>query len=276
MDKINSWFKRVNLLLTNTCSKDDFKEKGFDINSIEVTTDNSISLYDLLASFNKMYLAFQKEYRSLKKLPFGESIQIGDFCKFGNVEEESRLLPIYVDSPTFTNHDKTVLYIYEEKGIVSSFAANLPDEITNYHEDVNFDSSDLKGYLDLFEKYALLFRLFKILKFNYLYTDGTNILFSMISKESDDLFDELDSITLRISTLYWMSPENELYIEFNLGKTSGIDYRHSHIKIEDESLKVGMDQYNSILRSIYINGSYLTLAKDEQEEIIKRMKKSIE
>ena len=86
MNELDRFIKDVNLVFTNTISRIDFCRVDFDISSQEINYDNTINLYKLVSSFNRLYMSFKKKYDSLNKLKLSKDLKILRFDKF-NVYE---------------------------------------------------------------------------------------------------------------------------------------------------------------------------------------------
>ena len=99
MENLHSWLQKINLLFTNTLKQDDFYQKNFDANKIELKKDNCISIYNLIEAFNKMYVAFQKDYAKLKKMDLGKDIYITSFYDYEDGKKEGSLLEIEITEP---------------------------------------------------------------------------------------------------------------------------------------------------------------------------------
>lgn len=76
MDELTSSIKMLNLAFTNTFYNNGINMKSFKLDEVKINFENSISLYDILDKFNKLYISFKKEYRSLDKLYLFEKYSI--------------------------------------------------------------------------------------------------------------------------------------------------------------------------------------------------------
>ena len=52
MNELDKFIKEMNLVFTNTLTRDDFCVVDFDLDKQEINYNNSISLYELLNKFN--------------------------------------------------------------------------------------------------------------------------------------------------------------------------------------------------------------------------------
>ena len=76
MDELTGSIKMLNLAFTNTFYNNGVNMKSFKLDEVKINFENSISLYDILDKFNKLYISFKKEYRSLDKLYLFEKYSI--------------------------------------------------------------------------------------------------------------------------------------------------------------------------------------------------------
>ena len=68
MNELDKFIKEINLIFTNTIQSIDFCRVGFDLEDQKINYENTINMYKLVSSFNKLYLPFKKEYDDLEKL----------------------------------------------------------------------------------------------------------------------------------------------------------------------------------------------------------------
>ena len=58
---LEKYIKMCNLCFTRTLNSEDFCRVGFDLNRIKINKHQCKSLYQIISSFNQMYLQFKKE-----------------------------------------------------------------------------------------------------------------------------------------------------------------------------------------------------------------------
>ena len=257
MEKLDKYIKECNLVFTDTIDRLDFCRVGFDIDKTEVNYEGSINLWQFVSSFNKLYLAFKKDYDELEKLSLGKKIKVLNFNKFGFDNDEYRVLRIYIDEPTITKHEDTVLYLREINGEMKPFVTNdiNPFDKSYYYEEVELDNEHAKKYLDLFEKHSLLLETYKYLRNNQLFGDGTNCIFTSIDDRKSNLLEGLKNMRLSFSSLYF---DTEYYVEFliNLGENFGIDYDNCKMVLDCKETNANNADYDSAIKNVFVNEKY--------------------
>ena len=263
MKELEEYIKRWNLVFTKTCDRLDFCIIGFDVNKQEVNYENSISLYELITTFNNLYVEFEREFSELKKHPLGKKMEYIDFSKFKNSEDLLRVLILYLEGNTLTNHKKTILYLREVNGLMRPFVTNNVSLLDSnyYNEEVYIDEDIAKQYLDLFEKYKPLFDMYYNLKNNFIYGDGTYTLISAIDNTSSNILEGLKEISLYMGANYFES-ENYIKIYLNLGTEFGINYDKCEVKLDDEEKVLPATLIDKSFKEIHINQDFTRKRKN--------------
>ena len=257
MEKLDKYIKECNLVFTDTIGRMDFCRVGFDVDKTEVNYDDSINLWQFVSSFNKLYLSFKKEYDELEKLNLGKSIEALHFRKFDSDNDKYRVLIAYIEEPTITKHEDTVLYLREINGEMKPFVTNdkNPFDKSYYCENVTLNNDVAKKYLDLFEKYSLLLETYKYLRNNQIFGDGTNYIFTSFDNYNSNLLEGLNYIKLSIGSSYF---DTEYFVEFliNLGENFGIDYDNCKMVLDCEKPTVDNASYDRVIKSVFLNKKY--------------------
>lgn len=257
MQNIDELLKEYNLIFTGTKDRGDFCKINFNIDKEEVNYDNCISLFDLVSSFNKLYTMFKKEYEELKKLDLGKKVEVISFNKYTYDDSEYRILSLYIDEPTITDHPDTILYIREIDGEMKPFVTNNISSFHKnfYHDEVNLDSEISKKYLDLFEKYNLLLEIYKYLRNKCLFGDGTYGMYTIIDDYQSSLLNGLNNFKICFGATY-INAEYFFTLSINLGENFGIDYDNCSYKENDEPKEFSQKKFMEILKKTYINKKY--------------------
>lgn len=255
MNDLDNFIKEINLVFTNTIDKYEFCRVGFNIDDVNVNYDGSISLYELVSSFNKLYLNFKKDYEQLDKIQFGKYLQFGNFFKSEREDCDYMELMFYVDEPYVCNHSETLLYLVSENSVISSFVTNgiNPFDKNYYFEYIELDSNKAKQYLDLFEKYQALLATYQSLKCSFLFGDGTNVIFTEIGGE---LIDELNFFRLSFGSAF-IDTEYFVKLIAKLGEQLVVDYDNSEIILDSKNEDVNEDVVNKLLKDVFVHKKYL-------------------
>ena len=257
MQELDEYIRKCNLVFTNTVGRLDFCRFDFDIDKVKINYDNSISLFNLISSFNKLYLSFKKEYEELEKLNMGKYVSVLSFDTFYFDEEYYRVLSLYIDEPTITKHGDTFLFLREINGEMKPFVTNNKNTFDKdyYRENIELDSSIAKKYLDLFEIYSLLLDLYNKLKNEQIFGDGTNSIFTVIDEYKSNLLEGLNKFKIIVCSAYF---DTEYYIDLpvNLGEDFGLDYDNCQLILDSENVQADKEDYSKVLTNIYLNKKY--------------------
>ncbi len=255
MNELDRFIKDVNLVFTNTINRIDFCRVDFDINSQKINYENTINLYKLVSSFNKLYISFKKKYDSLNKLELGKDLKILRFDKFNVNAEKYRMLVIDIIDPVICDYDYTILYICEKDQHIYSFitSGGNPLDKNFYKKDIKLDSISCKKYLDLFEEHQLLLETYEYLKSKFVYGDGTNVLRTRIH---GNLLDNLTCFEIDFGQAF-INTEFSVDLFINLGKNLNIDVDKCEIILDSESITPNKEITNKLLNEVHVNKKYL-------------------
>ena len=254
MQNIKKNIKECNLIFTDTITRLDFCRSDFDLDKIEVKYNNSINLYELASSFNKLYTSFEKEYQSLTKLDLGINVELIDFSIFSFDNDNYRLLELYIDKPTITNYPYTLLFLREINRQIKPFITNSFNFLDKnyYRNSINIDENIAKKYLDLFDKYSVLIESYKYLKNCCLYSDGTFSMYTTIDEYKSNILKGLKSFRISFGcTNYY------IYLPINLGNNFGIDYNNCNYITDNINTPLNNNTYENIFNDVYIGKKYI-------------------
>lgn len=255
MNELNNCLNEMNLAYTNV-----------------LNNENSISLYDLINSFNKMYSSFKKEYEKLEKLDLGKDISFLGFTKKNNI---LRVLDMLVYRPNIISDKYTHLYLREINGVSMPYITNeigLHSDNGYYNKTIKLPAKVVKDYLDLFEKYELLFELYQHLKNNTIFNNGNYLLYTRIDNINRNILDNIESFKIVMDSNKYIEAGNHIDIKVNLGNSLSIDIADSSIRLGDISIPVDNELGIDILKKISINGIYLE--KDKHKVVENRSAKT--
>ncbi len=276
---LDELIKKFNLVFTDTIKKRDLYR--VDLDKTDANIDNSISLYDLVTSFNKLYNDFKKKYDKLEKFDFCKKQYPCRFFEF-NFDGYYRVLELLIDGcnpEKFKGNDELELNLEEKDGKNESYATNGANSWDDdyYNEDIEIDNNLVKEYLDLFQEYNFLMELFYRLKEDIVFSDGT---FSIVSKirngnTIDVMFGEdIDTLKLCIFASYF-DQFNEIIITFKLGNDISIDLDNSRVTLNGNKIDINSEMCFDILKRIYLNSKYLEELRSDEREIKGEQKRKI-
>ena len=258
MDELEKYIKKCNLIFTGTLKRKDFCMSSFPgVENVKVNNENSISILNFISSFNKLYVAFQKEYETLEKINLGETVEIDSFGKFTSNNDNYRTLILHIDEPTITDWNYTTLYLREINGQIKPFITNNLSFLDKnyYRENIHIDEHLAKGYLDFFEKYDLLLKTFNYLKNCQLFGDGTHYIFINIDEYEANLLKDLNKLYLSFGSAYF-STEYYGKLAFNLGDNFGLDYANCKLVLDSKEIPKNPANFDYILNNLYLNKEY--------------------
>jgi len=236
----------------------------------EIDYSNSISLYHLVESFNKMYLLFKKDYEKLDKLDLGEKVEFLDFYKSENSDYQCLMMYIYNPNKEICDNDiDTILYIYKDNDEIYSTVTNNinPYDDEFYNNEINLDKEKVKAYLDFAEKYKLFFKCYRELKDKFIFGNGTTVLFSKIN---GDLLQNISSFELSFGNVFFNTSDN-IEVIFKIGEN--LDYLYDQCKLEydfEEHIPT-KEKLDTLVNGIYINRTKLPefYQKEKTKHLIK-------
>ena len=260
MKKLDKFLKECNLVFTNTINKFDFARCDFDVLKVEINYDDCMSLFELVASFNNLYQMFRKEYVELEKLDLGKKVELLEFLKFQISGNSYRNLVFYIDQPTITNHQDTILFLREIDGNIMPFVTNdlNPFDKYYYRDDVQLDKEISKKYLDLFDKYSLLLKVYKYLCNNGIYGDGTFSIFTSIDNHQSNLLEGLNTFEISFGSNYF---DTEFFtsIVINLEEELTINYQKSFSIIDGEKIALDNENFDNMINEVFVNKKYIKI-----------------
>lgn len=257
MNELNECLKYFNLAYTETLDLNEYYGKDIDIDNIDIDTTNCISLYNLIYSINKMHCLFKKEYEELEKLDLGDDIKILGFNKF---EHQLRVLDMLVYKPKMLNTNYTYLYLREVNGVSMPYITNeisIHSDNGFYRKTIKLPAKTVKKYLDLFEKYELLLKLYKYLNNRIIFNDGTYMLYTRIESTNDGILNDFVSFKIGMDENHFMKPGSHININVNLRNDFSIDLERCNVALNENEISLNSDEYVNILKNTYINGKYL-------------------
>jgi len=260
MNELELLIKRMNLFFTNTVSINDVgKVPGIDYQKTKVNYENTISLYNLVKSFNELYLKFKKEYDSIEKFELGEYVEIIEFSKYHSSydDKDYRHLIFYIENPSICKYKYTYLYLFdknrEANSLITSNTTRNSYEEGYYREKIDLDLNIVSKYINLFDKYEVLLDTYNYLKNQFIFGDSSNILSSSID---GDLLKGINSIKINLGSIDFFS-EDSISLNINLGDNFGIDYKKFKIILNNNIIKFENEDIDKVFNRTVIKKTYL-------------------
>lgn len=270
--KLEDLIKTVNLFFTKTMGRIEFYNIKGDLKKANVNYDSSISLYDLIKSFYKLYISFKQKYDALEKFDFckkQDPVSFSELKYYGDFRDLDFIVEVH-NPNDYNGYEELDLNLREIDGSNKAYVSNDkpcwgPDY---YDKDVDIDNKLIKEYLDLFQEYNFLMELFYRLRECTIYVNGSYSLFSRIKQGSDYVMfgEDIDNFKFIICKNYFDS-HDEIIINVKLGEELSINLDDSWISLDGKVIKVNNEMGLDILKKVYINSQYLEdFDIDEREE----------
>ena len=217
-------------------------------------SDYCISLYDLIISFNHMYREFKKEYDAIRLIVDKEKKQ-EDMVFYLDIINETKKerglqLGLFVDKDYFC---RMTFYEFEGDMEISKLVYEYYDESCQ-RKKIKIDSEIGKKYLDLFEKYELLIRLYDRFMSDTLYKDECNKLETFVHPYNNIAY--INDFTFEMAWLF-CGVEDSIKIKLKLGEEIDINLDDSKINLNGHIVEASKDDYISILKAVHINSQRL-------------------
>lgn len=254
-DFLTSYSQQLDVIYTGTKEYKECCESNFDWSEVEVDTADTCSLYDLVKSFNKLYAKFKKEYDQLSKFNIGKKCDFLRFHYYNDGEVAGRVLTFSIESPMICPGNWAKLFFVEKNGEIQAFVTNgLWEGAKRYFKkSVSFDSKLVKRYLDIFEKYQLLCTLYQFFKYNEIFRDGYNSLYTIIN---GTLLDGLESFDLVCGRLYFKS-EYIVQMSFDLGEDFGINYDNCNVSINQSPIPIEREDIAKFAKNTHVHTKHI-------------------
>ena len=208
----------------------------------DIDYKNSISLYNLVNSFNQLYLKFKKEFDLLPVLGIDGDINLGwyDGCKNSKYER----LTLFVG-------DEKIIYIDRVNDIYECYIANviISNDKDFEYEKLAINNDVIKKYLEFGYKYDVLIDSYNDLKNKQIFSNGYSLIFTKIN---GGLLDDFNTFEIAFGNVS-MNCEDYINIVFKLGDNLVIDYDNSIVKLDNILYEDKFMFIDDVVKKIYIN-----------------------
>ena len=249
MKEMDDFIKEINLILTNTLTRDNFCEVNFNLKEQLINYKNCINLYKLINDFNTKYYEFKKDHETLDKFNLGKIVEYIGFnkCKRGR--------EVWLYAPTMIGKTDTILELMQREDEIYSICSNEIDLFDEkfYKKEINLNKDEVVKYLDLFEKHEKFINQYKYLKNKFIFGDGCTV---MTSKISGRLLEDLKEIQIAFGNCYFNSYDF-VKVPVSLGNNIKINYDKCEIELESKRKEIKEQEIDKILKKVYINNKYL-------------------
>ena len=257
MEKYDDWIKKINQLLTNSIDKLD--------------TSNSINLYSLLLLFEKVYISFNKRFDNFKKLNIGNELEVIDYQH--QYDTGKRSLDILVGENKRDGFS-TFLHITEADGKIDSLVTNgIQNNAFSkefYYETIKLNDEIMCQYMNLFDKYSVLFQLYESLVYKVIKNNDQSVFINIMTN-NDNILNGLIGFQIVALSKYSDKSNHRVIISLNYDDGFKIDFKNCSLKLDDEEVKASYNTFDRLLKSLYISKDYLF--NDDIKEIKYERKK---
>ena len=255
MKNIEEFIKTSNLIFTDTITRGDICRVDYDYRKETPILDNSISVFNLMKSFNDEYLRFKKEYEDIGKIKLGTYNSITRVNEFKFDTDFYRVMEIYIEKPTICDKNYTFLNIREINGEMKPFitSGGNPYDDDAYQNPVDLSNIPAKEYLDLFIKYQEFIKKYKYFKNEQLFGDGTFCIFSWMDKYHANILEGLKEWNLSLGGSYF---DGEDYLEFNAKFNDNFTIKDEDCKFVYDCKDEKEASYEDIAKRLYLNNNH--------------------
>ncbi len=266
---------RFNLASTHTAK--DIKEWCDILSSdldVKIKKENTISLYDFINSFNKLYNYFKRDLAMLPKYNFGKNISLISYEEKNEGTKHEEFLMLYIDEPdkSIANGIGTNLLVWSKDNVYEAYVTNNLGLLNknHYFNKINIDTDVIRKYLDFFKKYNSFIETCKIIQTRSVFSNGTSIIFFSID---GDIMKGLNKITLEFGN-YFLNVSEDFKIPILLGDDITIDYDNSEIRCRELEEKNKVEIIDYLLKSIYIHRTNLSeiYANEKENKLLEMIK----
>ena len=239
---LNIWLDKVNYLFSHD-------------NNLSIVHDEElISLKELATLIQTTYLRFKEEYETLEKIDIGKNNNVLDFYNDGccgrllhmqiNEQEEKTIVPNGFHYLTISDFNGEHELSFKNSEMINKKSITID----------NVDSRILDGYLNLFEKYYPIFKLYvDLYENNYLASNRSQYLMMGMDTNNDSLINGLNGIEFNIQNFSEMGNNYIIRLYVNLQNGVNIDYKKSKIIVNDSVKKFDGFGYTEILNYAFEN-----------------------
>ena len=273
MDMIKRFIYEFNLVSTDTVG-DRYEWANILNNNIDMEIDykNSISLYHLVDSFNKLYLRFKEDQCGLTNLKIKGDMHIVRYYsnENGDYERLVYFLDNYNDKMFIDGEG--ILYIERDNDIYKCYLTNT---LFSYEEgflkkELLLSDRSMKKYLEFGSKYDVLIDGYNYFKNRQIFGNGTSLVFT---KVNGDLLNGCNTFEISLCNVY-MNSEDYINIVFKLGDNLEIDYDSSIVELGNNLYDDRTMVINEVVKNIFINRDKIVSNKSfDSEKINNNVKK---
>lgn len=220
----------------------------------EIAEEDLISLKELAILIQTTYLRFKEEYETLEKIDIGKNNNVLDFYNDGccgrllhmqiNEQEEKTIVPNGFHYLTIGDFNGEHELSFKNSEMINKKSITID----------NVDSRILDGYLNLFEKYYPIFKLYvDLYENNYLASNRSQYLMMGMDTNNDSLINGLNGIEFNIQNFNEMGNNFIIRLYVDLRNGVNIDYKKSKIIVNDSVKKFDGFGYTEILNYAFEN-----------------------
>lgn len=270
-----------NLASTKTVTS--IEEQCYAVNNgckLPINFENCTSFYNLINDFNKAYQEYLPTLDVLKTLlkKFSKEAIYGFYRTY---KDKTSYLAFEAINPhpDIFDEEWAAIYIF---GNLTSYQAsasnNLPyaNKRRKTIEVITIQQEDIKMLMSIIGNHYLILEAFSKFKNEFLFGNGTNVIFTKIEGE---IFEQLDTFNLTFGNQFFNTTDF-IEIKFKLGETLEILYDESKIILHDIEITNNSEKakiINEMLNGLYVNNDLLPdLYNGKEESKVLRKKDSNE
>ena len=239
--------------------------------SFGVNEKGLVKFKKFISLFIDIYNLYQKDYGRIKKIDkLGDNFSVKSFDMLRpSAYSTTKILKLVGDDPNslFRTLEEITLTSFSRGKKFSAVGTFRGASIVGDTREIRVNAEDnvIRGYIDLFQKYQLLYNFLEIIsekKFVLCETNGNKIIFQLCYKSNNSKqgikINEVDGINLMLqgNDKYNNNYRMTIFISCTTGE---IDYDRCSLIINNARILIADDIYRNTLESIKVQNSYFQI-----------------
>lgn len=235
-------------------------------------TGKSISLADIVETFNRYYIKYLMDYSRLPMLGLSKTLNFKGYSvdEYNNEKIE---IELYGVNNSFYGEENQLLTLYKNSGYSAAVSNIMGDENTpSFREFIAIDEDKIETYIDFGKRYSNFIESYYDIKNNKLFNEYgcrlTSYLGDYRTKNVSHYIHEIESLTLSLSM---DRPNGEDTVEFDFYLSHLFGYIIAHkCKFDNESMQLDVKDIEYIINNIYIDSDKLPNLFKQQKRVRKK------
>ncbi len=232
--------------------------------------DSNTSLYDLISAFSKLHQSFISEYNALPKFSIFSIKDYEDYYSFREGRDNYRVLKMKIINKSLKcKHKELYLYMREINGEILPYLSTdvaWKDHPDYYNKDIPLNREKVRPYIDLFDKYQVLFQLYNRIKGMIVFSDNIHSLYIRANNSSDSFVSNIKEIRVAITS---ENGNNDDYVGISINVSDGLEIitKDSKMRIDGKNVPIDTNTCLEFLKNTHVSSKYLVRPASDRNEI---------